>query len=57
MSKALKRMCGVKKGFVEDEKDAFRDAVSPAKFYCRKCLRVASRKKYLCKPEPLGPGK
>jgi hypothetical protein len=50
-------MCGVKKGFVEDEKDAFRDAVSPAKFYCRKCLRVASRKKYLCKPEPLGPGK
>ena len=53
MSDKLKRMCSVKKGFIEKEPDAFIKAASPAKFFCKKCLRVASKKKYLCKPEPL----
>lgn len=53
MSDDLKRMCGVKKGLIEKEPDVFIKAASPAKFFCKKCHRVASKKKFLCKPESL----
>lgn len=46
-----KKMCKWKK--VDKDLDAFRKAVTPPGYVCKKCARVASEKKMLCKPVAL----
>ncbi len=50
MAKVPKRMCKLKKDYVEKHLEDFSDAVLPAAYACKGCGRVASKKKYLCKP-------
>lgn len=46
-------ICKWSKDEFEDRRKTFSDIVLPPKYYCRKCGRVAAKKKWLCKPESL----
>ena len=48
-----KHLCKWSKGDIEKNFSEYRKIVSKPKFVCMKCGRVASSKKFLCKPEPL----
>ena len=50
---AGKKLCKWKKGDVEDDFDELRKIVAKPAYVCRKCGRVADKKKWLCKPEAL----
>ena len=45
-----KHMCKLKKKDLEKDMKKFQKTVLPPKFVCKNCMRVASDKKYLCKP-------
>lgn len=46
-------LCKWKKSDVDDRFDALCDIVREPKYICRRCRRVADRKKWLCKPTAL----
>lgn len=48
MAEQKKHMCKWAK--VDKDLDAFKKAVLPPKYACRKCARIARTKKQLCKP-------
>lgn len=50
-SKALCKV--VKDGFLKDYPVLFRKLVTDGRYFCRKCGRVAAKKKSLCKGEKL----
>jgi hypothetical protein len=41
-------------GFIKDSLDDYIKLVRKGKFVCRRCGRVARKKRNLCKPEKLG---
>jgi hypothetical protein len=49
----MKTLCKIKKQEYDKFYPVVRSLVMAPKFICRKCLRVASDKKALCKPEKL----
>ena len=53
MAKKAKRMCKWSEKDLEEKFDKFTAIVSNPKFLCKKCLRVADKKKWLHKPAPL----
>lgn len=55
--KIPKRLCCLDRQDIEKNLDELAEIISPAKHICRKCARVSSKKKYLCKPVKLNPAK
>jgi hypothetical protein len=53
MAKKEKRMCKWKEDDISQKFDTFITIVSNPKFVCKKCGRVADKKKRLHKPVPL----
>ena len=53
MAKKAKRMCKWSEKDLDEKIDKFTAIVSNPKFVCKKCLRVADKKKWLHKPLPL----
>lgn len=53
MAKKEKRMCKWSDKDLDKNFDKFTEIVSNPKFVCKKCLRVADKKKWLHKPAPL----
>lgn len=51
--KGLKTLCKAKKSHHSELREEILQAVRQPKYICRKCLRVAAKKKYLCSPERL----
>ena len=49
--KKIKNLCGIKKNDFHIYKDEVIKIVNNPNFICKKCLRVANEKKYLCKAE------
>lgn len=56
MTMKPKMLCRLKRDEIEDHLDELTDLVSPARHICRKCARVANKKKLLCKPVKLHTG-
>ena len=50
-----KTLCERKTALKRDPK-AFTKLVDEPRFFCKKCGRVANRKKYVCKPRKLADG-
>ncbi len=48
-----KSRCGMSYNDIEKSPGEFRDLVADPKFLCRKCRRVAGKKKVLCRPAKL----
>ena len=48
-----KSRCGISYSDIEKSPNEFRDLVSDPRFVCRKCRRVAGKKKLLCRPAKL----
>jgi hypothetical protein len=55
VAKKEKSLCEWKKNSFEDDLDRFREMVANPQFYCRKCGRVAAKRKWLCKAARLHP--
>lgn len=53
MAAQLKVLCKIKKSEIEPLLPELTSVITPAKFVCLKCLRVARGKKWLCKPKKL----
>lgn len=53
MAKKDKRLCKWKEETIIDNFEAFQDIVNSPRFACKKCGRVANKKKWLHKPVPL----
>lgn len=53
MGKDKKTICEWDKDEIKDDLDKLKAIVTPPKFICRKCGRVAKESDYLCKPEKL----
>ena len=53
MATHIKRMCKVDRKLIDAFPDEFIDAVGKPKYICKKCLRVANDKTYLCDPVKL----
>ena len=53
MARHPKPLCKIKKAEIEPFMPELLTYILPAKFICIKCLRVASGKKWLCKPKKL----
>lgn len=51
--KIRKTLCCLGRDEIEDHIDDLIEIVSKAKYICRKCARVSSKKKHLCKPMKL----
>jgi len=51
-----KRLCDWKEADITDRQDKFAGIVRNPRFYCRKCGRVAEKKKWLHKPVALPEG-
>ncbi|NTW89098.1 MAG: hypothetical protein HGB26_08320 [Desulfobulbaceae bacterium] len=49
-TKIKKTLCKLDKHDMEERMGDIVSLVSDPKFICRKCARVATNKKYLCKP-------
>lgn len=47
--KKIKKLCGIKKDQFDSLKKEIINIVSEPTFICKKCLRVANEKRYLCK--------
>jgi hypothetical protein len=53
MAKLDKNLCKIgKEGFKDFEKEIVAE-VSNAQYICKKCIRAASRKELLCRPEKI----
>ena len=50
---AKKTLCTWDKDQISRQSKKLKRIISEPGFYCRKCARVSSDEKYLCKPEPL----
>jgi hypothetical protein len=48
-----KSLCKWDKDEIKDDLDKLIDIVTPARYICRKCGRVAKDEDYLCKPHKL----
>ena len=46
-------LCCLDKDEIEDNLHDIAEVVTNAKYICRKCARVARKKKHLCKPKKL----
>lgn len=53
MGKGEKTICKWDKDEIKDDLDKLKDIVTPPKFICKKCGRVAKESDYLCKAEKL----
>jgi hypothetical protein len=53
MAKDKKTICKWDKDDIKDGLKKLKDIVTPPKFICLKCGRVAKKDDYLCKPEEL----
>jgi hypothetical protein len=53
MGTHIKRMCKLDRKLITEYPDEFIDAVAKPKYICKKCLRVARNKSYLCAPEKI----
>jgi hypothetical protein len=53
MAKKDKKLCKWKEEAINDNFEAFKDIVQSPKFACKKCGRVANKKKWLHKPVSL----
>jgi hypothetical protein len=53
MAKKAKQLCKWKEGDITEKLDEFSDIVRNPKFVCKKCGRVADKKKWLHKPAAL----
>ncbi|QGG48498.1 hypothetical protein [Heliorestis convoluta] len=54
MSDKKKPLCKlIEKDLIKKDLSSFKEIVSKAGYYCKKCGRVAKKDKQLCKPESL----
>jgi hypothetical protein len=53
MGKDNKTLCKWDKDDIKDDLDKLKGIVTPPRFICRKCGRVAKDESYLCKPVAL----
>ncbi|MFC1869354.1 hypothetical protein ACFL0H_14645 [Thermodesulfobacteriota bacterium] len=53
MAKKEKRLCKWKEDDIIEKLDEFMDIIKKPKFFCKKCGRVADKKKWLHKPSVL----
>ena len=53
MGKDKKSICKWDKDEIKDDLKKLMDIVTPPKFICLKCGRVAKKSDYLCKPEEM----
>ena len=53
MAKKEKRLCKWKEETINDKFEAFKNIVQAPRFACKKCGRVANKKKWLHKPVSL----
>jgi len=53
MAQQIKVLCKIKKSEIEPLLHDLIPVITSPKFICLKCLRVASGKKWLCKPKKL----
>lgn len=53
MGKDKKSICKWDKDEIEDDLKKLKDMVTPPKFICLKCGRVAKKSDYLCKPDEM----
>jgi len=53
MAKKEKRLCKWKEDDINEKIDEFVDIIKKPKFLCKKCGRVANKKKWLHKPSLL----
>ncbi len=49
-TKIKKTLCRLDKHDIEENIDDIASIVAEPKYLCRKCARVATKKKYLCSP-------
>lgn len=50
----MKSLCKIKRSEYDDLLPKIRKLVGNPQYICKKCLRAASEKKLLCKPDKLG---
>ena len=53
MGTNIKRMCKVDRKLIDEFPEEFFAVVNKPKYICKKCLRVACDKTYLCDPAKL----
>jgi hypothetical protein len=53
MTMKQKMLCRMSRDEIEAHLDELTELVSPARHICKKCARVANKKKVLCKPVKL----
>lgn len=51
--KLTKTLCEIKRNEIKDLEDELILILKTPKYMCKKCLRVASIKDYLCKPKKI----
>jgi len=51
--KITKTLCCLERDKIEDNIEDIAEIIAKPKYICRKCARVASKKKFLCKPMKL----
>ena len=49
MGEKNKKLCKLKKEFIKNNLNDFKELVSSPNYLCRKCGRVARQERYLCK--------
>jgi hypothetical protein len=54
MGSHIKSMCKVDRKLIDKYPEEFFTAVNKPKYVCKKCLRAASDKAFLCSPKSLG---
>lgn len=52
--KIRKTLCSLGRDEIKENLGELTEIVSKPKYICRRCARVATKKKYLCKPVKLG---
>jgi hypothetical protein len=53
MGKTEDTLCKMKKNMIDEHFIEIKNIVNNPKYICKRCLRVAAKKKFLCKPTKL----
>ncbi len=53
----MSKMCSLSRAMRSSDGENYVNLLNNAKFYCRRCGRVANEKEYLCRPFPIFPEK
>ena len=50
-----KKFCDFNKKELKQHEEGIINLISNPKYYCKKCIRVSSKKDFLCKPKNISP--